>query len=72
MMVMISGYLSLGDDIPEFIVLRNAPLGYNDIKMNIGLVGLMLGLVIGITIRIVCNTNTSKFSNSQCMYFYKI
>jgi hypothetical protein len=59
-MVMISGYFSFGDNVPQFIVLRKAPEDYNDIAMTIGLVGLMLGLFIGTTIRVNCNKNTCK------------
>jgi len=57
-MVMISGYISFGEDLPQFIILREAPTGYNDIMMNIGLIGIIISLIIGITIRINCNTNT--------------
>ena len=59
-MVMISGYFSFGKDVPQFIVLRQAPEDYNDILMTIGLFGLMFGLFIGTTIRINCNVTTSK------------
>jgi hypothetical protein len=57
---MIAGYFSFGDQVPQFIVLREAPSGYNDIMMTIGLFGLMIGMFIGTTIRINCNKNTSK------------
>ena len=57
---MIAGYFTFGEDVPQFIVLRKAPDGYNDIFMTIGQVGLMIGLFIGTTIRINCNKNTCK------------
>ena len=60
LMVMISGYFSFGDQVPQFIVLRQAPDGYKDTMMTIGLFGLMIGLFIGTTIRINCNKNTSN------------
>ena len=60
MVAMLSGYFSLGDDVNQFIVLRDPPAGYNDIAMSIGQLGLMVGLFIGTAIRINSNMNLGK------------
>ena len=57
---MIAGYFSFGDEIPQFIVLRQPPPGYNDLAMNIGLFGLVIALFIGTTIRVNCTKNNSN------------
>lgn len=54
---MITGYISFGENVPPFIVLRDAPFGYNDLAMTIGQCGLMLGLIIGTNLRINSNSN---------------
>ena len=73
-MVMCTGYFSFGENVPQFIVLRKAPDGYNDIFMTIGKIGLIIGLFIGTTIRINCNKNTSIiniFLLIKSVYFFQ-
>ena len=55
---MLSGYFSLGGNVPQFIALRDPIEGINDTLMTIGQFGLMLGLIIGIIIRLNCNKDT--------------
>lgn len=58
---MVSGYFSFGDDVPQFIALREPLDGSLDIWMTIGQFGLFFGLIIGVIIRLNCNKDTGIF-----------
>lgn len=58
---MISGYFSFGENIPQFIALREPLDGSFDILMTIGQFGLFFGLAFGIVIRLNCNKDTGIF-----------
>lgn len=56
-----AGYISFGENIPEFIVLRQPLPGSLDILMTIGQFGVMITLVLGLVIRVRCNRNIIQY-----------
>lgn len=54
-MVMVGGYCSFKDDIPEMLALRPPLPGSSDVAMTIGQVGLLTGIMVSIMLRIKFN-----------------
>lgn len=60
-MVTLAGYFSFGEDIPDFIVLRPALMGSYDVLMSIAQVGVCVGMILGVIIRVRCSSEMAQF-----------
>jgi amino acid permease len=60
-LVLFAGYISFGEDIPEFIVLRPSLVGSSDIFMTIGQFGILLTMLLGLIIRVQSNRNIIQY-----------
>jgi hypothetical protein len=68
-MICFAGYVSFGKNIPEFIVLREPLQGSKDIFMTIGQLGVLITMVLGVVIRVRCNSNIIQYflKNAGCI-----
>ena len=60
-LVCFAGYISFGENIPEFIVLRTPLVGSSDILMSIGQFGVFLAMILAVIIRIRCNRELIQY-----------
>jgi hypothetical protein len=56
-MVLIGGYFSFRDNMPEMLALREPVPGSSDIAMTIGQIGLFFGITVSIILRIKFNSD---------------
>ena len=59
-MVLIGGYFSFKDNMPEMLALREPLPGSRDIAMTIGQIGLFCGISVSIILRIKFNSDYIK------------
>lgn len=68
-LVCFAGYISFGENIPEFIVLRESLPGSKDIVMTIGQLGVLITMLLAVVIRVRCNCNIVQYflKNAGCI-----